>query len=81
MFIQQNFMNISVLPLDKKLWCFNGLFLCNSDYKFFLQAAETLDNLLDDLDGLHQIVSTADPIPSSLDKLKNEIDENNASLF
>ncbi|BFZ22115.1 hypothetical protein BsWGS_25154 [Bradybaena similaris] len=54
--------------------------LMDAKRKLTQEAAEVLDNLLDDLDGLHHIVSNADPIPSSPDKLKNEIDENTAVL-
>ncbi|CAL1534640.1 unnamed protein product [Lymnaea stagnalis] len=54
--------------------------LTDAKRKFTQEAADTLDHLLDELDGLHRIVSQADPIPASPDKLKNEIDENRAIL-
>ncbi|GFN99913.1 microtubule-actin cross-linking factor 1 [Plakobranchus ocellatus] len=54
--------------------------LTDAKKKFTQEAVDTLDHLLEDLDGLHRTVSGADPIPASPDKLRNEIDENKAVL-
>ncbi|XP_005100351.2 microtubule-actin cross-linking factor 1 [Aplysia californica] len=57
-----------------------GRDLMDSKRKFTQEAGESLDQLLEDLDGLQRVVTNADPIPASPDKLKNEIDENKAVL-
>ncbi|XP_055900100.1 dystonin-like isoform X2 [Biomphalaria glabrata] len=54
--------------------------LTDAKRKLTQEAGDTLDHLKDELDGLHQTVTNADPIPSSPEKLRNEIDENKAVL-
>ena len=41
---------------------------------------DSLDQLLEDLDGLNRVVNSADPVPAAPAKLKNEIDENRVSI-
>nr|KAI8726704.1 microtubule-actin cross-linking factor 1 [Biomphalaria glabrata] len=54
--------------------------LTDAKRKLTQEAGDTLDHLKDELDGLHQTVTNADPILSSPEKLRNEIDENKAVL-
>lgn len=43
------------------------------------QFVEGLDQLLEDIDNLKRVVSSADPVPAVPAKLRNEIDENMVS--
>ncbi|XP_041374834.1 LOW QUALITY PROTEIN: microtubule-actin cross-linking factor 1-like [Gigantopelta aegis] len=48
--------------------------------KLTQEVTDTMDNLLEEVVGLNQTVTNADPIPATPEKLKNEIDENKAVL-
>ncbi|KAK7501339.1 hypothetical protein BaRGS_00007464, partial [Batillaria attramentaria] len=47
---------------------------------FTQEVVDSMDQLLEDLDALNRVVTSADPVPSAPGKLKNEIDENRAVL-
>ncbi|XP_070185712.1 microtubule-actin cross-linking factor 1, isoforms 6/7-like isoform X4 [Littorina saxatilis] len=57
-----------------------GRELAEKKRAFTQEAVDSLDHLLEDLDGLNRVVTGADPVPASPAKLKNEIDENKAVL-